>query len=158
MKGLKSKLDPIWWWRLLSKFPGGKWLYSKGLGRIVRYTGTINPKIELIDSPGFAHTYIRNTRHVRNHVGTVHAAALLNLVELTATLSLLSKEGDFDCMVKELSCKYLKPARGKWVDATCMTASLELEKESTAKVNLYSGRIKIAEGYCTWRIWKNEAN
>lgn len=146
-------LDPIVWWNRLEGWPGGRWLYSKVLSKVVPYTGTIDPYISWVGN-GRAVVQMRNTRKVRNHVGTVHAVAMANLVELSASLALLSRPEKFDCVVTGIESKFFKPARGKWICAVCTTEELDLKKKTTASVEVMSDGMPVATGTCTWRIWK----
>lgn len=69
-------------WNRLSGYPGGKWLFSTFVANKAPYFRTISPKIEELRE-GHAKVTIRKTRTVQNHIGTVHAIALCNLLEIT---------------------------------------------------------------------------
>ncbi|MFZ5723558.1 MAG: hotdog fold domain-containing protein [Pseudomonadota bacterium] len=68
-------------WNRLSGYPGGKWLFSKVVANKAPYFNTIGPLIEEL-RPGYAKVSIRKRRAVQNHIGTVHAIALCNLMEI----------------------------------------------------------------------------
>jgi len=67
----------------MSKYPFGKWLFSRAVARMAPYFLTIKPTVEEI-----RHNYIkvsmRKRRAVHNHLKTVHAIACCNLCEFAA--------------------------------------------------------------------------
>mmetsp|Transcript_2385 Transcript_2385/g.4943 ORF Transcript_2385/g.4943 Transcript_2385/m.4943 type:complete len:84 (+) Transcript_2385:193-444(+) len=66
-------------WAFLSPLPYGKTILSIGIGLFVPYTGTIRPRV-LDLQPGYSKVLMRDKRVVRNHLNSVHAIALMNLV------------------------------------------------------------------------------
>lgn len=68
-------------WNSFSAYPGGKWLFSRAFASFAPYFKTINPLIEEL-RPNFAQAKLRKRRAVENHIGTVHAIAVCNLLEL----------------------------------------------------------------------------
>lgn len=107
-------------WKRLSTKPGGKLLFSKMLGLMAPYTGTIGARVEEIRE-GYAKVALPDRRAVRNHLGSVHAIALANLVELTANLAVLFSAPENTRMIPtRMSIEWVKKGRGALVaDCHC---------------------------------------
>src|SRR5687768_3763974 len=74
-------------WDVLSGVPGGKTVFSKLVGRMAPYTGSIHATV-LVLRPGYAEVQMQDRRAVRNHLDCVHAIALANLGELAGNVAL----------------------------------------------------------------------
>ena len=99
-------------WNTLRELPGGSRIFSRLIGMMAPYTGTIDAHITTL-RPGYAEVVLRDRRAVRNHLKSVHAVALANLAELTGNVALaysLPDDGRF--IVAQMSVEYLKKARG----------------------------------------------
>lgn len=100
-------------WRLLARLPAGKWLFSRLLGWIVPYTGTIGAVVDTLE-PGHCVVRLKDRRKIRNHLHSVHAIALCNLGEMVTGLALMNSLPDATRgILTGLSIEYQKKARGR---------------------------------------------
>ena len=128
-------------WQLLSGKPGGKWLFSKGLGHAVPYSGTLGARVRLLE-PGRCIVVLRERRRVRNHLRSVHAMALATLGEMVTGLALMNSlpEGARGILTG-YRINYLKKARGQLL-AECRCA---IPSDNSRQEYELSGEIRDAE-------------
>lgn len=99
-------------WNLLSGVPGGKTVFSKLVGRMAPYTGSIRATVTVLRA-GYAEVQMHDRKSVRNHLDCVHAIALANLAELAGNVALAySLPDDARFIVSGMEIDYLKKARG----------------------------------------------
>ncbi|HVV84943.1 MAG TPA: hotdog fold domain-containing protein [Kofleriaceae bacterium] len=99
-------------WNLLAGLPGGKGLFSRMIGQLAPYSGTIGARVVGL-RPGWCQVELEDRRAVRNHLQCVHAIALCNLAELAGNVAVAySLPDDARFIVAGLSIEYLKKARG----------------------------------------------
>lgn len=90
----------------------GRWLFSRAVGRFAPYTGTIGARIAVLE-PGRAVVTMRDRKAVRNHLRSVHAVALTNLIELSGSLSIIASMQPGTRMIPvRLESEFVKKARG----------------------------------------------
>lgn len=100
-------------WERAQKIPFGRRLFEWGFGFFVPYSGTLSFHILKL-SRGQAYLELRDRRRLRNHLGSIHAAALMNFAELVTGFAFVSTwdEGMEGILVK-FEVQYLKKARGR---------------------------------------------
>ncbi|HEV2701642.1 MAG TPA: DUF4442 domain-containing protein, partial [Steroidobacteraceae bacterium] len=65
-------------WQTLSPLPGGQWLFAQLFSLMVPYSGSVGPRVRVL-TPGHAEIEIPDRRSNRQHLGSVHAVALVNV-------------------------------------------------------------------------------
>jgi len=99
-------------WHRLRPLPGGQWLFARIFAFLVPYSGSVGPRIRVFE-PGHAEVEIPDRRSNRQHLGSVHAIALLNAAEQASGLAMLAGLPDgIRGIVTQISMQYLKKARG----------------------------------------------
>lgn len=99
-------------WRRLRPYPGGRWLFARIFSLMVPYSGSVRPRF-LVLEPGHAEVEIPDRRANRQHLGSVHAVALINVAEQASGLAMLVGLPDgMRAIVTQISMQYLKKARG----------------------------------------------
>jgi uncharacterized protein (TIGR00369 family) len=105
-------------WDRLSPLPAGKRIFSRMLGIAAPYSGSIGAQVQEVRR-GHARVTLADRRAVRQHLGSVHAVALVNLAELCGNLAVAySMAEGARFIVAGLSIDYFKKARGE-ITATC---------------------------------------
>lgn len=141
-------------WDRFSGRPGGRWIFSKLLGRMVPYTGSIKPRV-LELSAGGARIEMRDRRAVRNHLASVHAIALANLAELSTGLPLAyAVQPRGRAILLSLTVEYLKKARGTLVGSSSFvapSAETEADIEIPVEVRDADGNV-VARARARWRV------
>jgi acyl-coenzyme A thioesterase PaaI-like protein len=140
--------------RQLARWPGGSWLADRLLGWAVPYSGSLGARVRHLE-PGHARVELRDRRRVRNHLGSVHAVALVNLGELCSGLALLSTLGpEQRGIVLGLRTEFRRKARGTLL-AECRTgpppAGIESNPELCAEIRDRGGEL-VAVVQVQWRV------
>jgi acyl-coenzyme A thioesterase PaaI-like protein len=141
-------------WERLQRWPGGSALFSRLLGTLVPYTGTIAPHVVEL-RPGYAKIRMNDRRAVRNHLRSVHAIAIANLAEVTSGLAMtLTLPDDARGIVTAFSIEYVKKARGTLTAESTVApidASIDAEHRIEAVVKDEAGDV-VARAVAQWRI------
>ena len=142
-------------WHRLHPLPGGTWLFSRILGWMVPYTGTIGAHVRELGS-GRARVTLRDRRRVRNHLNSIHAVALVNLGEVTSGLAMLMiLPSGVQSIVTGLTIEYEKKARGTLTATSTVTLPPAITEEITVDVTaeIHNAEDEIvARIRVTWRL------
>jgi acyl-coenzyme A thioesterase PaaI-like protein len=100
-------------WNALAKVPLGRVAFSRMIGRLAPYTGTIGATVVSLEK-GRSMVVLEDRPRVRNHLKCIHAVALVNLAEVTGNTALAySMPDDARFIVAGISIDYAKKARGR---------------------------------------------
>jgi len=145
-------------WERLAPLPGGKLLFSRIVGIVIPYTGSMGARVEQLKA-GHAIVKLRDRRRVRNHLKCVHAIALANLAEFTTGLATLSGMPDTArAILVGLEIEYSKKARGI-ITSECITTIPETDErqEYRVEVNLRDATgDTVATAWARWLIGPQE--
>lgn len=112
-------------WKNFNQVPGGRVAFSKLLGSIIPYTGSVRPLVIELER-GTATVQMADHRSVRNHLNSIHALALANLAEFPAGLSLHTAiPQNCRAILVKLEIEYLKKARGNLISKATMNHTVE---------------------------------
>lgn len=106
-------LDPVAAFARLGGSALGRWLFTQLVCWRAPYFASIRPTIVRLE-PGVAIARMDQRRAVQNHIGTVHAIAVLNLAELVAGLGTeASLPRSMRWLPKGMTVSYLRKANGR---------------------------------------------
>lgn len=143
-----------YYWRTVSDRPGGKWLFSRVLGLIAPYTGSLGGTIQLLE-PGHCVVTLPDRRRIRNHLNSVHAIALCNLGEKTTGLALMhSLPENTRGILTGISADYVKKARGLLTaECYCDIPDSNKKCEHTVKSDIRDAEGELVATVCArWLI------
>ena len=140
--------------RSLSPLPGGRWLFTQLVKRMIPYTGSVSPRVEILE-PGYAKISITQRRRLEQHLGSIHAIALANVAEFASGAAMTTAlPAGYRGIVTKMSIEYFKKARGK-ITAESRTRLPELSKnfecEVTSELTNEKGEL-VARATAWWRI------
>ena len=124
-------------WQTLSKYPLGKEAFSWFFCSQAPYFMTIRPSVHEL-APGLAKVSLTQRWGVQNHIKTVHAIAVCNLVELAMGLVAESTiPGHLRWLPMGMNVDYVKKATGK------LTATSEIDPATFFVLEKYPGEVKV---------------
>ncbi len=141
-------------WRRVQALPGGHWVFSRLVGRMVPYTGTLGCRVRELRA-GFARVELKDRRRVRNHLNSIHAVELANLGEFTAGLAMLTGlPPTVRGIVTELSVEYLKKARGRLVaESAAEVPDVDAETAYVARAEIKDAAGDVVARFAaTWNL------
>jgi acyl-coenzyme A thioesterase PaaI-like protein len=141
-------------WRRLRPLPFGPWLFARIFGWLVPYSGSVRPRIFVLE-PGHAEVGIRDRRANRQHLGSVHAIALMNVAEQASGLALLTGlPKGVRGIVTHISMEYVRKARGP-IRAVCHVSvpavTTDIDFEVAADCLNRAGEV-VARATVRWRL------
>lgn len=141
-------------WARAASLPMGNKIFSRFVGRMAPYTGTIGATVlELRD--GYARVQLKERYIVRNHLNSIHAVALINLGEMTTGLGVLHAiDGKGRGIVTGLRIEYYKKARGVITgisDAEIPTTPGKHDLEVEGELRNTGGDV-VAKVWATWKL------
>lgn len=141
-------------WDTLSKLPGGKRIFSRMVGSMAPYTGTISGQIVELRA-GYCKVQMADRRAVRNHLKSVHAVALVNLAEMATGLAIsFGLPAGARGILAGLSIDYLKKARGTLTavcECTVPESTERREYEIEGQITNAAGEL-VARARARWLI------
>jgi acyl-coenzyme A thioesterase PaaI-like protein len=89
------------------------WLFSSAVGRIVKFTGTAGISYDLM-SRNKVIVSMKNRPKVRNHIGQIHAAAMMLLAETATGMVLgMNVPDDKIPLLKYMNTKFIRRSQGR---------------------------------------------
>lgn len=141
-------------WQRLQSVPGGKWLFSRILGWVIPYTGTIGANV-IVLRPGYAQIQMRDRRRVRNHLQSIHALALANLGEVASGLAMLGTlPANTRGIPTMLSIEFYKKARGHLIaESYCSLPAVTGDTDFEVYADIHDAvGDKVARTTVKWRL------
>ena len=121
---------------------------------MIPYTGSVNPRVEQLE-PGFARISIRQRRRLEQHLGSIHAIALMNVAEFASGAAMTTAlPSGYRGIVTKMSIEYFKKARGTVTAesrAVLPDLSTEGEHDFTSDITDETGTV-VARATVRWRL------
>jgi len=141
-------------WKKLKDKPFGKKMFSKGVGKIAAYTGTIKAVVTDL-KPGYCQSFLKERKQNKNHLRSIHAVALINLGEMTSGLAVLSGlSSHIRGILTKMDMEYIKKAKGDLI-AECQCEIPEVNDNLDYSVKTFikdsSGEV-VAIGTFYWLL------
>jgi len=141
-------------WKKLKDKPFGKKLFSRGVGKLAAYSGTIKALVTDVE-PGHCESFLKERRQNKNHLKSIHAVALINLGEMTSGLAVLSgMSSEIRGILTKMEMEYIKKAKGDLTaECNCEIPEVDDKLEYTVKTVIkdLSGDV-VAVGTFYWLL------
>jgi acyl-coenzyme A thioesterase PaaI-like protein len=141
-------------WRTLSPHPGGRWLFTQLVKWMVPYTGSVSPRVETLE-PGYARISITQRRRLEQHLGSIHAIALVNVAEFASGAAMTTAlPAGYRGIVTNISIEYFKKARGTVTAESRPTLpdlTVEGECDVTSEITDQQGDL-VARATVRWKL------
>ncbi|CAM4350943.1 DUF4442 domain-containing protein [Acinetobacter pragensis] len=118
-----------------SKFPQGirTALWSKAFGRIVPMVGTAKIRYEQV-TPSLVKVSLANHKAMQNHIGQVHACAMLLIAETaTGFVTAMNVPDSAIVLIKSIKADFKRPSKGAMKAVAELTAEQQQLMQSTDK-------------------------
>jgi acyl-coenzyme A thioesterase PaaI-like protein len=140
-------------WRQLSPLPGGRWMFTQLVKRLIPYTGSVSPRVETLE-PGVARISITQRRRLEQHLGSIHAIALANVAEFASGAAMTTAlPAGYRGIVTKISIEYFKKARGTVTAESRpnLPPSIEGEHDFISEITDEQGDL-IARATVRWKL------
>lgn len=126
----------------LKKYP--TWVLSFAIGRIVKFVGTAGCRFDLMTKEKVVIS-LKNKPKVRNHIGQIHAAAMVLLAE-TATGMVVGMNVPDDKLplMKSIHTKFVKRSNGH-MKAEAFLTSEQIEQINTLEKGEVTVKVKVTD-------------
>ena len=141
-------------WKKLKDKPFGKILFSRAVGKLAAYTGTIKALVTDLN-PGHCQSLLKERKSNKNHLKSIHAVALINLGEMTSGLAVLSgMTSQVRGILTKMEMEYIIKAKGD-LTAECICeipeVKTDLDYQVQTTIKNSSGEV-VAVGTFYWLL------
>jgi acyl-coenzyme A thioesterase PaaI-like protein len=141
-------------YRRVTPLPGGHWLFTLIVKWMIPYTGSVSPRVEALE-PGLARISITQRRALEQHLGSIHAVALMNVAEFASGLAMnTALPPGYRGIVTKMSIEYFKKARGTVTAESRVTLpdlSSDGDHDFTSEIKDAAGDV-VARAVVRWRL------
>jgi len=146
-------------WKKLKNKPFGKHIFSRAVGKLAAYTGSIKALVTDLQ-PGHCQSFLKERNGNKNHLKSIHAVALINLGEMTSGLAVLSGMSiQIRGILTKMEMEYIIKAKGDLTaECLCEIPDVKDSINYTVKTTIKdsSGEI-VAVGTFYWLLSRKNA-
>jgi acyl-coenzyme A thioesterase PaaI-like protein len=129
-------------------------MFTQLVKRMIPYTGSVSPRVEILE-PGYAKISITQRRALEQHLGSIHAIALMNVAEFASGAAMTTAlPPGYRGIVTKMSIEYFKKARGTVTAESRPTLpdlTVEGEYDFTSEITDQKGDL-IARATVRWKL------